>query len=87
MDDEQVDDAADAWGWGDDDDAIDAEPATELAVAQTSTEGKNPLDRHVTPITREMTLSEKYWTSSLPRAVYSTVEQVYNNGSYLKRPE
>ncbi len=56
-------------------------------MAQTISEEINPPSHRVTPTTREMTLSEKYWTSSLPRAVYRTVEQVYNDGLYLKRPE
>ncbi|KAG4438487.1 hypothetical protein IFR05_006010 [Cadophora sp. M221] len=91
-DDDQIDDAADAWGWGDDD-AIDADadadtnPPVDPAPAQTRAEEQTSLEPHVSATTREMTLSEKYWTSSLPRAVYSTVEQVYADGAHLTRPE
>ncbi|KAK0109492.1 hypothetical protein ONS95_002182 [Cadophora gregata] len=81
---DQIDDAADAWGWGDDDDANDADVAAESPPVPVSTE--KPID-HVTPSTREMTLSEKYWTSSLPRAVYNTVQQVYADGAHLLQPE
>ncbi|KAH7408986.1 centromere/kinetochore protein-like protein zw10 [Cadophora sp. MPI-SDFR-AT-0126] len=84
-DEDQIDDAADAWGWGDDDDANDAEVPPDPAPPQVGPEEKAV--SHVTPSTREMTLSEKYWTSSLPRAVYNTVEQVYTDGAHLTRPE
>ncbi len=84
--DQQIDDAADAWGWGDDD-ATDVDPTPEQAIIQ-SPELSSPLvDQHVSPITREMTLSEKYWTSSLPRVVFSTVVNVYNDGAKLTQPE
>jgi len=81
---DQIDDAADAWGWGDDDDANNDVPDAP-APAQVNTEEK--IIEHLAPSTREMTLSEKYWTSSLPRAVYNTVEQVYADGAHLTQPE
>ncbi|KAF8850831.1 hypothetical protein BDZ45DRAFT_184064 [Acephala macrosclerotiorum] len=83
------DDAADAWGWGDDDAAEDAapDPVAALTAAQTSTPIAPSLPRRITPETREMTLSEKYWTSSLPQPVYKTVVQIYNDGAQLTKPE
>ncbi|EKD13112.1 centromere kinetochore protein [Drepanopeziza brunnea f. sp. 'multigermtubi' MB_m1] len=84
--DDQADDAADAWGWGDDDDdVLDVEPEAQLAASQVVEVA--PPQQHISPPTREMTLSENYWTSSLPRAVYTTVEQVYADGAYLLQPE
>lgn len=77
------DDAADAWGWGDDDtteeDAIQAAPADEDEAP--------PLVRRISPETREMTISEKYWISSLPQPVFNTVVQIYNDGAQLTKPE
>ncbi|KAH7306101.1 centromere/kinetochore protein-like protein zw10 [Rhexocercosporidium sp. MPI-PUGE-AT-0058] len=87
-DEDQIDDAADAWGWGDDD-AIDGDtdaPA-DPAPPQAKPEDQLPLERPASSTTREMTLSEKYWTSSLPRAVYNTVEQVYADGAHLTQPQ
>ncbi|PVH71756.1 centromere/kinetochore protein-like protein zw10 [Cadophora sp. DSE1049] len=86
IDEDQIDDAADAWGWGEDDDANDGDVAVDHASAQVNTDEKS-VESHITPSTREMTLSEKYWTSSLPRAVYNTVEQVYADGAHLTQPE
>lgn len=81
-----ADDAADAWGWGDDD-GIDADAPADPAPAQAKAEEETPLQRQVSQTTREMTLSEKYFISSLPRAVYNTVEQVYTDGAHLTQPE
>ncbi|KAH6694901.1 centromere/kinetochore protein-like protein zw10 [Leptodontidium sp. MPI-SDFR-AT-0119] len=88
VDEDQIDDAADAWGWGDDDEIdADADASADPAPAPARPEEQRSLEPHVSATTREMTLSEKYWTSSLPRAVYSTVEQVYADGAHLTRPE
>ncbi|CZR67503.1 uncharacterized protein PAC_17402 [Phialocephala subalpina] len=85
------DDAADAWGWGDEDIAEEEalDPIAALAAAQTSAPQSSApaLPRRITPETREMTLSEKYWTSSLPEPVYKTVVQIYNDGAQLTKPE
>lgn len=78
------DDAADAWGWGDDDEADGAateEPAANAAPPQP------PPQRHITPEVRELTLSEKYWISSMPQPVFNTVVQIYEEGAQLTRPE
>ncbi|KAL2068605.1 hypothetical protein VTL71DRAFT_14942 [Oculimacula yallundae] len=84
-DEDQIDDAADAWGWGDDD-AIDADAPVEPIPAEPRQE-EPPSIRQEIPATREMTLSEKYFTSSLPRTVYSMVEGVYADGALLTKPE
>ncbi len=76
---DQVDEEADAWGWGDEDSPIEPE---EAALSE------RPIpDRHITPDTREMTLSEKYWTSSLPQPIFKTVVNIFNDGATLKKPE
>lgn len=78
-----VDDAADAWGWNDDD-AVEEELAQPPPPDQN---GSPALERRITPETREVTLSEKYWTSSLPLPVFNTVVQIYNDGAQLTKPE
>ncbi|PBP21206.1 centromere kinetochore protein, partial [Diplocarpon rosae] len=85
--DESMDDSADGWGWGDDDDAIDTAPVAGSPAAPDNSGDQVPTQRQITPLTREMTLSEKYWTSSLSRAVYTIVEQVYVDGAHLTKPE
>jgi protein transport protein DSL1/ZW10 len=70
--DEDVDD--DAWGWGND----DIEPVAEISEPEPTT---------TTPETRQLTLSEKYWTSSLPQAVLDAVVGIYNDGAKLTHPE
>ncbi len=79
------DDAADAWGWGDDDEVDGAaaeEPATSAASPQ-----QPPPQRHITPEVRELTLSEKYWTSSMPQSVLNTIVQIFEEGAQLTRQE
>ncbi|PBP25192.1 centromere kinetochore protein [Diplocarpon rosae] len=85
--DESIDDSADGWGWGDDDDANDTAPVAGSPAAPDNSGGQVPIQRQITPLTREMTLSEKYWTSSLSRAVYTIVEQVYVDGAHLTKAE
>jgi centromere/kinetochore protein ZW10 len=84
-----VDDAADAWGWGDDDDLAQHydHALVERSAPPPATEERPPLDRHITPATKEMTLSEKYWTSSIPGPVYKTVIGIYNDGARLTQAE
>ncbi|KUJ07758.1 centromere/kinetochore protein-like protein zw10 [Mollisia scopiformis] len=78
------DDAADAWGWGDDDATAD-DTAEQVASAEQNQ--PQALERRISPETREMTISEKYWTSSLPQPVFNTVVQIYNDGAQLTKPE
>jgi centromere/kinetochore protein ZW10 len=80
------DDAADAWGWGDDDVTID-DPIAEENNAHSTAEMRPSLDRKHTPELRELTLTEPYWTSSLPKPVLNTVIEIYNDGAKLTRPE
>jgi hypothetical protein len=79
------DDAADAWGWGDEEIAEDedAKDTDVLAMAPS----KPPLERHIAPETREVTLSEPYWTSSLPQPVFSTVTDIYSDAARLTSTE
>jgi centromere/kinetochore protein ZW10 len=81
---QDMDDATDAWGF-DDDEAVEEETAT--STAQTEQNDRPPLETRNSPETREVTLSEKYWTSSLPQPVFNTVVQIYNDGAQLTKPE
>ena len=49
---------------------------------------KQPLvAKRLAPEVREMTISEKYWTTSLPQPVYKTVTTIYEEGAKLTQPE
>lgn len=75
----QEDDAADAWGWGDDEESVEPE--------EKPTPPRPQLARHLTPETKEMTLSEKYWASSMPQPILKAVVDTFNDGATLKKPE
>ncbi|PMD34525.1 centromere/kinetochore protein-like protein zw10 [Hyaloscypha variabilis F] len=82
---EEVDDAADAWGWGDDD-AADPEPEPRPANVPGD-EKLSAVTQNLAPEVREMIISEKYWTTSLPKPVYQTVTTIYEEGAKLTQPE
>lgn len=84
--DEEIDDAADAWGWNDDDDTTEAEPKTVLEAAQKAP-SPPPDPQDLSPATREMTITEKYWITSFPQPVYKTVSSIYEEGAKLTQPE
>jgi centromere/kinetochore protein ZW10 len=77
------DDAAEAWGW-DDEDAVD-EPSSASAVEPPSP--GNPAPVRIGPETREITLSETYYTSSIPRPLFNTVAGIFNDCARLTSPE
>jgi centromere/kinetochore protein ZW10 len=77
---EDEDDGADAWGWGDDgvDDTENAEPAlTQPPVA----------DLMPTQEKREVTISEKYWISSMPLPIFERITSIYDDGAKLAKME
>ena len=76
------DDAADAWGWGDDD-ATDAPVPEPKSVGYT----RPPAPPGNGPEIREMTLSEPYWTSAIPKPVFDTISVIYNDGAELTKTE
>jgi centromere/kinetochore protein ZW10 len=71
------DDPTEAWGWGDDD-------AAEEAVVDPD-EPEPPATLY--PERRQVTLSEKYWTSSSPQPILQAVIGVLNDGATLTQPE
>ena len=82
---DSIDDAADAWGWADEDDDIETN-------VEPSNGGDDALKPQFTPQpmqpeTRQMTLSEKYWITSLPQPVFNTVVDMFNDGASLTKPE
>lgn len=80
--DEDDDDAADAWGWGDDDATDDPAPDHNLVKAT------QVIKREETePKMQEVTLSEPYWTSSIPKEVFDTIMLIYDDGATLAKPE
>ena len=83
--DEDVDEA---WGWNDDDDDVDSEAAkpAQLKEMYSLQEAPSPADTR-NKSTREMTMTERYWTSSLPQPIVATIRQIYEDGAKLLQPE
>ena len=82
------DEAADAWGWGDDEDiAEENEPPSTERKSPPSPSSTPSHPQGMLPNLREKTITEKYWTSSLPHPILKTVEQIYNDGATLLEPE
>lgn len=79
---EDDDDAADAWGWGDDD--TTDEPALDSKPVDAP---EHPKQVKTGPTSREVTLSEPYWISSIPTQVYEIVKVIYEDGAELTKPE
>ena len=79
---EDDDDAADAWGWGDDD-ATD-EPTQDLKPVEEKEHPKGP---EIGSAMREVTLSEPYWISSIPNLVFDVIKAIYDDGAELTKPE
>jgi centromere/kinetochore protein ZW10 len=78
-----ADGAADEWGWGDDEvEAADApanpEPTSANAPLPSTAVGND---------LREITIAEKYWTSSMPQPVLETVIKIYEDASALTQEE
>ena len=80
---EDDDDAADAWGWGDEDVVNEATPENNSEPPPRTT---IPNSRAI-PETREITLSETYYTSSIPQPVFNTVAGLFNDGAKLASAE
>jgi centromere/kinetochore protein ZW10 len=79
---EDEDDAADAWGWGDDDTTDEPVPDSKpVDVPERPTQAKTG------STTREVTLSEPYWISSIPTQVFDIVKVIYDDGAELTKPE
>ncbi|ESZ94610.1 hypothetical protein SBOR_5021 [Sclerotinia borealis F-4128] len=84
-DDLQIDEE-DAWGWGDDDNIAvespsDKRPPPIPAVPNTPAKTNNSAEK------RNVTLSEKYWTSSMPAAIFNHIVTIYEDGAKLMQPE
>lgn len=79
-------DEEDAWGWGDDNDiAVESPPHEHSpqtpAIPKSPTEKNNPAEK------RNVTISEKYWTSSIPSIIFSHIATIYEDGGKLMQPE
>jgi centromere/kinetochore protein ZW10 len=77
------DGAADAWGWGDDDD-VTAEPIPGPLPVEDMQHSSEP---EIRSELREMTLSEPYWISSIPKPMFDIIKGIYDDGAELTKPE
>lgn len=74
------DDEADAWGWGDDDVVIEHTDHSDPVAADN-------LEPKLSPETREVTLSEAYYTSSMPKPLLDLIMNIYNDAAHLTKEE
>ena len=79
-------DAADAWGWGDEDDEGDSPAVDNTTATFTSAKSRLPSGLE-TPDVRQVTMTERYWTSSMPQPVLRTLTQIFEDGARLIQPE
>ncbi|KAF7923767.1 uncharacterized protein EAE98_007585 [Botrytis deweyae] len=84
-------DEDDAWGWGDDNEVAVGTPIDELPDTQrtlrTPLSPTSPTTLHDPAEMRNVTLSEKYWTSSIPLTIFNHVVTIYEDGAKLMQPE
>lgn len=78
IDDDVVDD--DAWGWGDE--TTDSTDQSKLEENQPEEPKHLEEDRN-----HAVTLKENYWTSSMPKHVYDTIVNIYEDGVKLAKTE
>jgi len=70
----------DAWGWGD-------EPIVSTEQSkQEVTQSEDQIDREQGR-NHAVTLKENYWTSSMPKPVYDTIVNIYEDGVKLAKSE
>lgn len=76
------DDTADAWGWGDED-------VTDEIIPDPKIDEDKQSFKHLEtgPEMREVTLSEPYWISSIPKSVFDIIEAIYDDGAELIKTE
>ena len=86
----QVDDE-DAWGWGDDNEIAVETPADEFPDTPKTQNNPysptSPTKLNDSAEKRNVTLSEKYWTSSIPLTIFNHVVTIYEDGAKLMQPE
>lgn len=91
--DDQEDDGAEAWGWGDEDEELkpakEEQAATAPSVPQSSgtssPKADSPPPRKDSQ--REVTLTEQYTISSMPDPVFKTIIDIIEDGVMLTREE
>jgi centromere/kinetochore protein ZW10 len=76
------DDGADAWGWGEDD-GEGADTASAPTNPELTPNITPPPSEAVSNQLREITIAEKYWTSSMPQPVLQTVVRMYEDAATL----
>lgn len=84
-------DEDDAWGWGDDNEVAVETPTDELPDTQRTLKTPHlpasPTTLNDPAEKRNLTLSEKYWTSSIPSKIFNHVVTIYEDGAKLMQPE
>lgn len=79
-------DEEDAWGWGDENEVavespLDDHPTQIPQIPDSPIKTNDPAEK------RNVTLSEKYWTSTMPLTVFNHIVNIYEDGSTLMQPD
>jgi centromere/kinetochore protein ZW10 len=69
-----------------DDDDGPNDAAAEAESAPPPTEEQD-LSQDAGPESREVTLSEKYWASSMPKPLFDLIRDIHNDGIHLMAKE
>lgn len=91
--DDEEDDGADAWGWGDEDEELKPAKEEQAPAAPSAPQSSQPSPpkadspRPRTDSQREVTLTEQYTISSMPNPVFKTIIDIIEDGVMLTREE
>ena len=84
---EDEDDPTDAWGWTDEDATEGAAVDTDASKPATTKDALAAAQQNPNPELRQVTISEKFQTSSIPQAILKAVIGVLNDGAILAQPK
>ncbi|TVY41444.1 Centromere/kinetochore protein zw10-like protein [Lachnellula subtilissima] len=84
---EDEDDPTDAWGWTDEDATEEAAVDTDASESATTKDALAAASQNPNPELRQVTISEKFQTSSIPQAILKAVIGVLNDGAILAQPK
>jgi centromere/kinetochore protein ZW10 len=87
QDDGLEDDAADAWGWGDEDDTAETQPESHTDDMDEESNEPPPNLQQSQISVRQVTLTEKYRISSMPGSVLDTVTSILEDAVTLTKDE
>lgn len=83
----EEDDPSDAWDWNDEDAADEAAVEPAASEPATTRDALDVAQQNSNTELREVVISEKFQTSSIPQAILKAVIGVLNDGAILTQPK